>query len=139
MVQYSTVSGRADGALNRVVMNGDGGYLGYSSVRLSYLEDGWIALIGDNEEEYDGWKLIAHFPLEPGSYTLTGMRGQQVNTVALQLYVEDDTEKHYYLYQHDEDVRFIVERKSTATLHARVYPKILGVNIKVRPAVYRDE
>lgn len=71
--------------------NGKPGYLGYSSVHLSYLEDGWISLVGDNVEESNGWKLLSTFTLETGSYTLTGMRGQDENTVALQLHIEDET------------------------------------------------
>ena len=57
MVQYSIASAREDGTPNRVVMNGKPGYLGYSSVHLSYLKDGWISLVGDNVEESSGWKL----------------------------------------------------------------------------------
>ena len=139
MVQHSVASSRADGAINRVVMNGKGGYLGYSSVHMSYLEDGWIALTGDNEEENNGWKLLSEFTLEPGTYTLTGLKGLQKNTVALQLHIIDDSGSYRYLYQFDEDVQFIVVREVAATLHVRVYPKIEGMNIKLRPAVYRDE
>ena len=46
-------------------MNGKTGYLGYSSVRLSYLKDGWINLTGDNIEASNGWKLLSTFKLEP--------------------------------------------------------------------------
>lgn len=139
MVEFATASSREDGAPNRVVMNGKDGYLGYSSVRLSYLKDGWISLEGDNEEESSGWKLISTFTLEPGTYTLTGVKGQEEDTVALQLHIEDETGFYRYLYQYDEDVTFIVERSVEATLHVRVYPETVGVNIPARPAVYRDE
>jgi len=139
MVAYAMSSAREDGTPNRVIMLGKPGYLGYSSVQLSYLKDGWISLNGDNEEENNGWKLISTFTLEPGTYTLTGMKGQDDNTVALQLHIEDDTGFYRYIYQYDENVVFTIERPSNATLHVRVYPTIEGIDVKVRPAVYRDE
>lgn len=139
MVQYSTASARDDGTPNHVVMNGKEGYLGYSSVRLSYLEDGWIRLAGDNAEDSNGWKLISEFTLKPGNYILTGMSGQSRNTVALQMHYSDDTGFYRYLYQYGEDVAFMVERESTATLHVRVYPNVENIDVKARPAVYRDE
>ena len=139
MVQYSIVSAREDGAPNRVVMNGKPGYLGDSAVHLSYLKDGWISFVGDNVEESNGWKLLSTFTLEPGKYTLTGMKGQRENTVALQLYIKDETGFSRYIYQYDEDVRFIIEKPVDATLHVRVYPGVDGIDVKARPAVYRDE
>ena len=139
MVQYSIASAREDGEPNRVILNGKPGYLGYSSVHLSYLKDGWISLVGDNVEESNGWKLLSTFTLEPGTYTLTGMKGQDENTIALQLHIEDDTCFYRYIYQYDDDVSFTIERAVEATLHVRVYPEVEGIDVKARPAVYRDE
>jgi len=139
MVQYSIASAREDGAPNRVVMIGKSGYLGYSSVHLSYLEDGWISLVGDNVEESNGWKLLSEFTLEPGKYTLTGIKGQDEKAIALQLHIEDDTGFYKYFYEYDEDVRFSIERPSEAVLHVRVYPEVEGINVKARPAVYKDD
>lgn len=139
MVQYSIASAREDGAPNRVVMIGKSGYLGYSSVHLSYLEDGWISLVGDNVEESNGWKLLSEFTLEPGKYTLTGMKGQDEKAIAQQLHIEDDTGFYKYFYEYDEDVRFSIERPSEAVLHVRVYPEVEGINVKARPAVYKDD
>lgn len=139
MLQYNITSARDDGTPNCVVMKGKAGALGYSYVRLSYLEDGWIRLAGENNEDINGWRLISEFSLEPGTYTLTGMKGQRKNTVALQLCIKDDTGYKRYIYQYDEDVQFTVEREMTATLHARVYPNVEEIDVLVRPAVYRDE
>ena len=139
MVQYSIASAREDGTPNRVVMNGKTGYLGYSSVHLSYLKDGWISLVGDNVEESSGWKLLSTFTLEPGTYTLTGMKGQHENTIALQLHIEDNTGFYRYIYQYDEDVSFTIDRRVDAALHVRVYPETEGIDVSARPAVYRDE
>ena len=139
MAQYSIASAREDGAPNRVVMNGKPGYLGYSSVLLSYLNDGWISLVGDNVEESNGWKLLSTFTLEPGTYTLAGMKGQDEKTIALQLHIEDETDFYKYFYEYDEDVRFSIERQSEAALHVRVYPGVEGINVKARPAVYKDD
>ncbi len=139
MVQYSIASSREDGTPNRVILNGNPGYIGPSSVHLSYLKDGWISLIGDNVEESDGWKLLSRFTLEPGTYSLTGMKGQDESTIALQLRIEDDTGYYHYYYQYDEDVAFTIERPMEAALHVRVYPEIEVIDLKARPAVYRDE
>lgn len=139
MVQYNIASAREDGEPNRVVMNGKPGYLGYSSVHLSYLEDGWISLVGDNVEESNGWKLLSTFTLEPGTYTLTGMKGQDENTIALQLHIEDDTGFYRYIYQYDEDVSFTIDRQADAALHVRVYPETEEIDVIARPAVYKDE
>ena len=91
MIQYSTASAREDGAENRVVMTGKGGYLGYTSVRLPYLEGGWIELARGNREELSGWKLISTFSLEPGTYTLAGIKSQAAETIAHQLHIVDET------------------------------------------------
>ena len=72
-------------------------------------------------------------------YTLTGMKGQDPDTVALQLHIEDDTGVYHYLYQYNEDVSFTIERPVEAALHVRVYPEVEGINVKARPALYRDE
>ena len=108
-------------------------------MHLSYLEDGWISLVGDNAEESNGWKLLSTFTLEPGTYTLTGMKEQDENTIDLQLHIEDDTGYYKYLYQYDEDVTFTIKRAVEATLHVRVFPEVEGIDVKARPAVYRDE
>jgi len=139
MAQYSLASTREDGVPNRVIMNGKPGYLGDSFVHLSYLKDGWISLAGDNFEESNGWKLLSAFTLEPGMYTLTGMKGQEENTVSLQLRIEDAAGFFQYIYQYNEDVSFTIERPVEAVLHVRVYPEVEGIEVKARPAVYRDE
>lgn len=140
MVSYAKASARStDDAENRVIMDGKPGYLGYSSVYLSYLKDGWISLVGDNVEEYNGWKLLSTFTLEPGTYTLTGMKGQDENTIALLLHIKVDTGYYHYYYQYDEDLTFTIEGTVEAALHVQVYPKVEGIDMKARPAVYRDE
>ena len=139
MLSFSKATSRAvDGAENHVVMNGIPGYFGVS-VYLKYLEDGYIQLTGDNIDGERGWKLLSKFTLEPGVYTLTGMIGVPENTIALQLRISDDTSFYQYLYQYDEDVNFRVERVSEATLHIMVYPDAKEIDVKARPAVYRDE
>ena len=140
MVSYAKASARStDDAENRVIMDGKPGYLGYSSVYLSYLKDGWISVVGDNVEESSGWRLLSAFTLEPGAYTLTGLKGQHENTIALQLRIEDDTGYHHYFYQYDEDVSFTIKRQVDAALHVRVYPEVERIDTMARPAVYRDE
>ena len=139
MMEYSLASFREDGIPNRVVMNGKPGYLGDSSVRLEYLKDGWISLKGNNVGKSNVWKLLSTFALEPGTYTLTGLKGQDENTIALQLRIENDTGVHRYLYQYDEDVSIIIEKQVDVALHVRVYPEVDGIDVRARPAVYRDE
>lgn len=138
MIAYSIASRRtSDNAENRVVMDGISGYVGVS-VYLKYLEDGYIRVSGDNLDESMVWKLLSRFSLEPGMYTLTGMKNVAENTVALQLHLSDDSGEYRYLYQHDENVSFVIDRPSDATLHVMVYPNVEKIDVKARPAVYRD-
>ncbi len=139
MIEYSLASAREDGTPNRVIMNGKPGYLGYSTVLLSYLKDGWIRVVGDNVEESNGWKILSTFTLEPGVYTLTGMKGQDEKTIALQLHIEDETGLYRYIYQYDADVSFTIEKAVDAVLHVRVFPETEGIDVKARPAVYKDD
>lgn len=140
MVKYSILSSRVnDKAVNRVIMNGNSGYLGNTNVYLKYLEDGYIQLSGNNTEEFNGWKLLSRFSLEPGTYSLTGLTGANKDTIALQLYISDETGFRKYLYQFDEDVTFIIKRETEAILHVRVYPSVELVDVMARPAVYRNE
>ena len=137
MIFYSKASSR-DGEENRVVLNGNSGYFGLAMC-LKYLENGYIQITGNNIDGERGWKLLSRFTLEPGRYTLTGMRNVLENTIALQLHISDDTGYYQYLYQHDEDVVFVVERTSEAILHVMVYPNAREINATIRPAVYKDE
>lgn len=138
MVSYALASARStDGAENRVVLNGISGFFGYT-VHLKYLEDGYISLLGNNAEESSGWKLLSRFTLEPGTYTLTGMKGVTKDTIALQLHVIDDNGSYRYIYQFDEDVKFKVDRQSKATLHVMVYPFAEDIDVVARPAVYKE-
>lgn len=138
MVSYSIASARlSDGSENRVIMNGVSGYIGATAF-LKYMEDEYIRITGDNPEEGRAWKLLSQFALEPGEYTLTGMKeGEQ--KVALQLYISDDTGFYQYFYQWNEDVRVSVEREAKATLHVMLYPNAEQIDVVARPAVYRDE
>ena len=67
------------------------------------------------------------------------MKGQDEKAIALQLHIEDDTGFYKYFYEYDEDVRFSIERPSEAVLHVRVYPGVEGINVRARPAVYKDD
>ncbi len=139
MIAYSIASRRtSDNAENRVVMNGSSCYVGLS-VYLQYLEDGYIRITGDNMDESRAWKLLGRFSLEPGMYTMTGMKNVTENTVTLQLHLSDDSGEYRYLYQHNEDTSFVVDRSSDAALHVMVYPNDEEINVIARPAVYRDE
>ena len=138
MVQFSLASMRDDGATNRVVMIGNSGYLGETDVYLKYLEDGYVRLYGSNVSEQNGWKKLSELVLEPGVYTLTGMNKVPEKVIALQLRIRIGTDKYQYLYQNDEDVSFVVDRPADAVLHVMVYPNVEKIDVKARPAVYKD-
>ena len=139
MIAYSITSAREDGTLNRVVMNGKPGYIGESGVYLKYLEDGWISLVGDNDKDNKGWKILSKFEIEPGTYTLDGMSGVKENTIALQLRIGNDSGCYQYFYQYDDELSLTVEQSTEATLHVIVFPNTEGINIVARPVVYRNE
>ena len=138
MVQYSIASVREDGVENRVVMIGIPGYIGESLVYLNYLENGYIELSGSNPEEQYGWKKLSEFVLDPGTYTLTGMKGLGEQIIALQLRISDDKGFYRYIYQYNEDVEFKVDQQSEATLHVMIYPLAENIDVIVRPAVYKE-
>lgn len=138
MVKYSIASVREDGARNYVVMSGKSGYLGYSYVYLKYLEDGWISLTGENPDHKYEQKLISKFTLEPGEYTLTGLKAQE-NTIDFQLSLEDDAGTFHYIYLFDNSITFFVEKIVLARLYVRVYPGVKEIRVVARPAVYRDD
>ena len=139
MIQYSQASAREDGAENLVVMEGSSGSVGQTYVYLKYLKNGFIRIYGDNSFDINGWKKLSEFQLSSGSYTLTGLRGSTEKTIVLQLRISDDSGFYQYFNQWDEDVSFTIEHKMKADLHVRVYPFVENINIKARPAVYKNE
>lgn len=139
MVQYSHVSAREDGAENLVVMEGNSGSVGQTYVYLKYLENGFIHIYGNNSYDINGWKKLSEFQLSPGLFTLTGLRGSTEKTIVLQLRISDDSGFYQYFNQWDEDVIFTIEHEMKADLNVRVYPFVESIDVKARPAVYRDE
>lgn len=139
MIDYCVASSREDGAPNSVVMLGKPGYLGYTSVYLEYLENGWIRVFGNNTDIINGQKMIAKFSLDQGRYTLTGLKDQPNDTIDFQLRIEDSDGIYYYLYQYDKDVSFEVDKPSECVLHIRVHPNLENINIMLKPAVYKDD
>ena len=140
MISYSNRSFRdSDHAMNQIVLNGRAGYVGETNVYVKYLEDGFIHVSGDNSEDNRGWKLISELQLLPGTYTLTGLKGVPMNTVAIQLYYIDDTGFSRFVYQWEEDVVFRVDKISRADVHIYVNPSSGYVDAVARPALYKDE
>lgn len=140
MISYAIASSReSDGAQNLLIMNGKNGYVGTTNVYLKYLTDGYIHLSGDNPEGERGWKKISEFNLEPGQYTLTGIKNVPENTIALQLHFIDNTGFYQYLYQWNEDIEFTIERLAEADIHMFVNPYMEAIDTVARPAVYKDE
>ena len=139
MLKYSIDSMREDGTPNRVIMNGVTGFIGRTNVRLSYMDDGYIRLAGENYDNIDGWQRISEFLLEPGKYCFTGMQGQTKDSIALQLDLEDSANNKTYYFQFDDEVTILNEKTMSAALYIRIYPSIGKVNLIARPAVYRNE
>ena len=141
MVEYSAASSReSDGAPNLVVMNGEPGYLGYSYVYLTYLEDGYVSIKGSNSDNRFGWIVISNIVLEPGSYTLTGLKGCKANSLQLQLCVWNETKNGYdYYRQYDDDVHFELSQREYVKLQFQVSPYVEDIDILARPAVYKDD
>lgn len=139
MISYASASAReSDGAQNLVVMDGRSGYMGSSTIQLKYLEDGYISISGINTDETGQWKQIAEFDLDPGTYTLTGLKESSKEVVALRLHLEDSSSAVTDYWQFDEDVQFTVVDRCKAILSVRVNQHA-EVDAIARPAVYRDE
>ncbi len=139
MISYALASARdSDGAANLVVMDGRSGYIGSSTIQLKYIEDGYISIKGINVDEKGQWKQIAEIELEPGAYTLTGLKGSSQEIVALILHLEDSKGAETNYWQYDEDVHFTVDKLCKASLSVRV-SQYAEVEVIARPAVYRDE
>lgn len=140
MVSYSIASAReSDGASNLVIMSGKAGYLGESDVYLDYLRDGYISIAGNNPNETRGWRKLCEIKMEPGVYSLTGMKDVPDRTVAIELHIGDGTEFSQYIYQWDHDVIFTVKEETIAMLHIMVYPFVKDISVVARPAIYKNE
>ncbi len=139
MVSYAIASSReSDGAENLVVMDGRSGFVGSSRIQLKYLEHGYISVNGINTEETGQWKQIAVFYLDPGKYTLTGLKESSQDVVALRLHLKDSEGAVTNYWQFDEDVQFKVAERCKAILSIRVN-QYAEVDAIAQPAVYRDE
>lgn len=75
--------------------------------------------------------------MKKGTCTLTGLSGQQKDSVELQLGVETDTESLSYFRQYDEDVTFYIDQERQARLYLRVYP-YAEIDTLARPAIYME-
>ncbi len=139
MLKYSIDSTREDGTPNRVIMNGVTGFVGRTNVRLSYTDDGFIKLTGENYDDIDGWQRISEFSLEAGKYCFMGMKEQAEGSIALQLDLENSVGNKSYYYQYNDDVSILVEEPMRAALYVRVYPSAGKVNVLVQPALFKDE
>ncbi len=139
MIAGALASARdADGEPNLLVLDGDSGFVGASSVRLDYLNGGYISLNGKTHLESTQWKRICETHLEPGHYTLTGLSVDE-KIVAIRLAVknqQDEILESYY--QFASDVNFIVVDPSLITVHIMVFPNV-EVDTIARPAVYKEK
>ena len=139
MESYAIASARAsDGAKNLVVLNGISGYVGESKAYLRYLRDGYIKISGSNPEKASGWKELCKLELGPGTYTLTGMRGVEQDTVSLLVLLKGETDTERFIFQWDEDTVFTLDSTRTASVQVRVYPSTEGIDVIARPALYKE-
>ena len=139
MVSYALASAReCDGAANLVILDGRSSQVGSSAVRLVYLADGYVSIKGINTTEAAQWRKISEFILEPGTYTLTGLRDSSKHTAALRLHLEDAVGTAANYWQYDADVQFSITMRCEATLSVRVNQDA-EVDLIARPAVYKDK
>ena len=140
MKEYSLNSARPeDGAENLIIMNGNAGYIGMTHAHLSYMKDGSIQIKGYNPDSSSAWKKLCDFVLEPGTYTLTGLKGFQPETLELQYSIFNEEKGGYdYYSQYDEDLTITIPKKRKARLHVRIYP-FTEVDTLARPAIYKEQ
>lgn len=138
MEGFARASSReTDGAVNLVVMNGDSGYIDRSDVYLKYLSNGFISIIGINDNENSYWKRISEFELDQGRYTLTGLSGNKEKTVELQLTVIDVVGNKKYYRQFDTAITVETDNRCNVILYVHVYP-YTEINAIARPAIYEE-
>ncbi len=138
MVSGTIASSReSDGAQNLIIMDGNSGFVGASSVLLDYLSNGYVSIKGENDTEQLQWKKISEFEINPGIYTLTGLSVEE-NTIELRLVAEQASGEPVYCYQHSEDVLFEILEPGIARLHFRIYPDAV-INTIARPAIYEEK
>ena len=138
MISGSIASKReSDGAPNLIVMDGNSGFVGTSSVRLKYHSNGYVSIKGKNDTEQFQWKKISEFEIKPGKYTLTGLSVKE-KTIDLRLIAEKDSRDPMCYYQHNEDVTFEILEPCIVRLHFRVYPGV-EINTIARPAIYEEK
>ncbi len=138
MVGFARASYReTDGAVNLVVMNGDSGYIDRSDVYLKYLNNGFVSIIGTNDNDNSYWKRISEFELDQGKYSLTGLSGNKEKTVELQLTVIDAVGDKKYYRQFDTDITVKIHDRCNVILYVHVYP-YTDINAIARPAIYEE-
>lgn len=138
MVRFAASSDRkTDGASNMMILNGEKGYVGDTGILVQYLENGSIKITGRNPYDKSIWKKLGSVKLQKGTYTLTGLTGQQKNTVELQLSVETDTKSLSYYCQYDKEVTFFIDKERLVNLHLRIYP-YADLDAVARPAIYME-
>ena len=138
MLAAAEAGRRADGAANLAVMDGVSGYLGASGVYLQYGKDGSITVCGVNETDESQWKQLSQTELEPGTYTLAGLRGSDPGTLELRLKATYPDGREECYWQYDEDVAFTLNEACQVELHVRVLP-CMQVDAIAHPAIYREK
>jgi len=139
MISYALASAReSDGAENLVIMDGRSGNVGSSTIQLKYLDDGYISIKGENLDDTGQWKQISEIELDPGRYTLTGLKNSSQTIVAIRLHLEDSEGTVANYWQYDEDIQFSIINTCKAMLSIRVN-QYAEVDAIARPAVYKDD
>ncbi len=120
-----------------VIMDGNSGYIGISSVYLKYLDDGYIQIRGKNETNEPRWKLLCEFGLNAGVYTITGLFVPEDDTVQLRVAKVDGATVTTLAWQYNSDERFVLNESTIVRLHIVVYPGA-DIDTIARPAIYKE-
>lgn len=140
MIMYAALNNRDDGVVNVLVLNGESGYVGKTSVYVKYLSDGRLSIKGSSEKR--AWKLIGQITLLPGKYSFSGLTGTAENTIAIELeYFNRDKGKFIRLTPDVgpiDEVVFSLQEKTEIRAYVGVYPGAKG-SFTARPVIYRKE
>lgn len=140
MKNYAALNDRADGTKNLLILNGEPGYVGTTSVYVAYNDNGSLSITGSSVSR--AWKRIGQLTLGSGHYSFSGLSGTRKNTVAIELEYYDKERGGFIRLTPNvgpiEEAIFDLEEDTRIRAYVGVYPGAEG-DYLARPVIFRED